>query len=123
MRFNRDISDIVKDVKNTLEGCTDMWCPSETQFGTKWMPMTLLGLDLSIDKEKSMETIEVMWYCYLIQVVISMLPTVMACLGRCCSDEERHEKRAGVAGGSSSLSCFLIGIFGLLAIKFNCREL
>ena len=28
-----------------------------------------------------------------------------------------------VAGGSSSLSTFLIGLFGLLAIKFNCKEL
>lgn len=124
MRFNRDAGDFVKDVTNTLEGCNDMWCPSETQFGTKWLPFTFLGIDMSIDKDKSMETIKVMWYCYLIQIVISMLPTVMACLGRCCSgDGDGHEKRANVAGGSSSFSCFLIGIFGLLAIKFDCREL
>lgn len=50
--------------------------------------------------------------------------SIIACLSKCCSnDDNRSEKRAGVAGGSSSLSTFLIGLFGLLAIKFNCKEL
>lgn len=101
-----------------------MWCPSETQLGSKWMPSMLFGVSLTLEKDTSMEVVEKMWWLYLVQLVISILPSIIACMSKCCSDDDnRSEKRAGVAGGSSSLSTFLIGLFGLLAIKFNCQEL
>jgi len=101
-----------------------MWCPSETQFGTKWTPVVALGLDLSVNKDKSQDAVEKMWWLYIVQLAISILPSIIACLSKCCSDDDnRSEKRAGVAGGSSSLSTFLIGLFGILAIKFDCKEL
>jgi len=123
IRVRREFMD---DVKNVISGCDQMWCPSETQFGTKWLPVTLFGADLTgmVNKDLSQDQVERMWYLYLIQVVISILPSIIACISKCCSeDDQRSEKRAGVAGGSSSFSTFLIGLFGLLAIKFNCQEL
>ena len=77
-------------------GCTDMWCPSETQFGTKWTPVVALGLDLSVNKDKSQDAVEKMWWLYIVQLAISILPSIIACLSKCCSDDDnRSEKRAG----------------------------
>ena len=75
-----------------------MWCPSETQFGTKWLPLTLFGVDITgmINKDESQDQVETMWYLYLVQVVISILPSIIACISKCCSeDDQRSEKRAG----------------------------
>jgi len=121
MRIERDIID---DIADKVTGCNDMWCPSETQLGEKWTPTMVGGISLTLDSDKTMDVVEKMWWLYLVQLVISILPSIIACLSKCCSnDDNRSEKRAGVAGGSSSLSTFLIGLFGLLAIKFNCKEL
>merc|ERR1711935_1271230 len=121
MRIERDIID---DIADKVTGCDDMWCPSETQLGEKWTPTMVGGISLTLDSDKTMDVVEKMWWLYLVQLVISILPSIIACLSKCCSnDDNRSEKRASVAGGSSSLSTFLIGLFGLLAIKFNCKEL
>lgn len=115
---------IERDIINDIKGCDDMWCPSDTQLGTKWEPAMVGGISLTLNKDKTMDVVEKMWWLYLAQLIISILPSIIACMSKCCSDDDnRSEKRAGVAGGSSSLSTFLIGLFGLLAIKFNCKEL
>lgn len=60
------------------------------------MPSMLFGVSLTLEKDTSMEVVEKMWWLYLVQLVISILPSIIACMSKCCSDDDnRSEKRAG----------------------------
>lgn len=117
------ISNAFDKVKNA--GCDDVWCPTETQIGTKWFPWTVGNVDWagSFGSEKSVENAQTLFILFAIQVAISLLPTVVGCLHRCCGDSDTANKKQNVAGGGSTATTFLIGIFGICAIKFDCKEL
>jgi len=121
MRVARGIFD---DAADAIKGCDDMWCPFEdTQVGTKWLPLTIFGVTVSGSKETGGEAVEQLWILFIVQLAISLLPSIVACWSRCTGDEANANKKAAMSGSSNSLTAFLVGIFGILAIKLDCREL
>jgi len=117
------MADLLDKVKNA--GCDEIWCPTETQIGTEWFPWTTGGLDWgsAIGSDKNAQNAQTLFILFVIQVAISLLPTVVGCLHRCCGDSETANKKQNVAGGGSTATTFLIGVFGICAIKFDCKEL
>lgn len=117
------MDDLVNDFKNA--GCDQIWCPTETQIGQKWVPFTTGGVDWGsvVGSDKNAQNVQSLFILFVVQVAISMLPTVIGCLSRCCGDSDTANKKQNVAGGGSTATTFLIGVLGICAIKFDCKEL
>ena len=61
---------ILESVANVLFlGCDDIWCPSETQIGTKWFPWTIGNIDWggSVGSEKSVKNAQTLFILFVIQ--------------------------------------------------------
>ena len=53
----------------SFSGCDEIWCPSETQIGTKWFPWTIGNIDWggSVGSEKSAQNAQTLFILFVIQ--------------------------------------------------------
>lgn len=99
----------------------DYWNPGDTQIGTQWVPAKFLGIDLSLTGKRG--DVGLIFWIAVIQLCLSVLPVIVSCCQKCCSEEGEGNKRSAVAGSGNSFMTFLIGILGILAVKLDCKEL
>merc|ERR1712110_1363996 len=144
MRTGRDIGDLTEGIENGLNdmgnSIKDTMCDSaigkefmcdcvpwcfdgyqDRQFGTKWI--TGLWEDL-FNKDMDQDKVTLIWWLCVVQLALAIIPSLLACLSRCCGDDShRADKKAAAGGASNTLTVVLIGIFGVCAVVFNCKEL
>lgn len=123
-RFPRDTDEILGDAENfqTTWG-EEYWAQSETQFGTKWVPQKgLLGIINTINGNPRGDVGMIFWIC-VIQLVLSLLPGVVSCFQKCGKSEEESNNKSAFSGAGNGFVAFLIGLLGILAVKFDCKEL
>lgn len=147
MRFERDISDIGQGIGNALDDAANAigddlcntyggknflcecapWCfdgYKDRQFGTKWIGFWENSFAGLFNESLTTDKIDLLYYLCVVQLILAIIPSLLACLSRCCGDDShRADKKAAAGGASNTLTVVLIGIFGLCAIFFNCKEL
>lgn len=102
----------------------EYWQPSSTQFGTKWVPNILDNfLDATgLTGQQRKQDVGLIFWVSCLQLAFSLLPIVVSCVEKCCSEEGTNKKTAA-AGSSNTFFTMLIGAFGIMAVKFDCKEL
>lgn len=124
MRYARDTSfDDLGNVGTTYG--QEFWMPGETQVGTEWLPTQ--GSDLwnkLTNDNKGFEDVGMIFWFSVINLILAILPTLIACFKRICGDEvDKHENKNSALSGTNTFLSLCIGITGICAVKLNCKEL
>jgi hypothetical protein len=93
------------------------------KLGTQWINvMSVEGIWNTITANHQSAVTTIFWLC-VAQLSLSLLPIFINCCQKCCADEQDRNKRSAIAGSGNSFMSLLIGVLGILAVKYDCKEL
>ena len=76
-----------------------MWTPSDTQFGTQWVPNKLLDMgvglinNLGVDEERTRDNVKWIFWLSVVQLALALLPILTSCCNMCCKNEDGRDKK------------------------------
>ena len=78
---------------------SEMWLPSDTQFGTEWVPAKvgdlLVGFanSLGADEGRTRDNVKWIFWLSVLQLALALLPILTSCCSLCCKNEDGRDKK------------------------------
>merc|ERR1711992_319126 len=110
---NMYLGRFVRDAEEATNWDDKFWYPPKSQVGTPWMPETD-----ATDEKLNLGKVEVLFYLFMVQTIFAGL----GMLGAFFDKSEQADKKSKSSGGLTNLTGLLLGVFGMCAILYNCRQ-
>merc|ERR1711935_868981 len=103
-RFARDVTEDWND---------KLWYPPKGQIGDTWLPSTT-----STDEKLNLDNVNILFILFCIQTALAAFGIIASFCDR--SEQTDNKKKAG--SSSTNLMGLILGVFGICAILYDCRQ-